>query len=106
MRKELALAVLAFPLAIAGCSHRENMYYAAPPPPAYNGIAERGFHDGFDAGRHDIAKGWAPDIDRHGRFRNPPVPRPEFEEYRHAFREGYQRAFRGGREGYRDSDRR
>jgi len=97
MRKLLAVTVLALPFAIAGCSSHENRYYAAPPPPAYGEIAQRAFHDGFEAGRHDMAKGWAPDADRHGDFRNPPVPRPAFEDYRHEFREGYERAFRGDR---------
>lgn len=97
MRKLLALAVLALPFAIAGCSSHANTYYGAPPPPAYNEIAQRGFHDGFDAARHDMAKGWSPDVDRHGKFRNPPVPPPGFEDYRHAFREGYQNAFHGDR---------
>lgn len=99
MHKALALAVVALPLAIAGCSHRDN-YYAAPPPPAYTEIAQRGFHDGFDAARRDIARGLAPDVDRHPRFRKPPVPPPAFEDYRHGFREGYQRAFHGAPAGY------
>ena len=60
MRKTLALAVLALPLAIAGCSHPQPVVYAAPPPPpAFTEIAQRGFHDGFDAARRDIAKGLA-----------------------------------------------
>ena len=95
MRKTLALAVLAMPLAFAGCSHPQPVVYGAPPP-AFTEIAQRGFHDGFDAARRDIAKGQPPNIDRHPKFRNPPVPPPAFEDYRHGFREGYQRAFRGG----------
>jgi hypothetical protein len=93
MRKLLAVAALALPFAIAGCASHENMYYSAPLPPAYSEIGQRGFRDGFDAARHDISKGWAPDVDRHGRFRNPPVPRPALEDYRRAFREGYERVF-------------
>ena len=101
MRKGLALAVVALPLAIAGCSHPERAYYAAPPPPsAYADIAQRGFHDGFDAARHDMARGVRPDVDRHERFRNPPVPPRAFDDYRHGFREGYQRAIRSGSRGY------
>ncbi|MGA7242046.1 MAG: hypothetical protein WBX19_02635 [Terracidiphilus sp.] len=97
MRKTLALVVLAMPLAIAGCSHPQPVVYAAPPPPpAFTEIAQRGFHDGFDAASRDIAKGLAPHVDRHPRFRNPPVPPPAFEDYRQGFREGYQRAFRNG----------
>ena len=101
MRSSFALVVLALPLAIAGCSHPRSVVYDVPPPPsAYSEIAQRGFHDGFEAARRDMAKGLAPDADRHPRFRNPPVPPPTFEDYRHGFREGYQRAFHVGRGGY------
>jgi hypothetical protein len=94
MRKTLALAVLALPLAIAGCSHPRPVVYAVPPPPpAVSEIGQRGFHDGWEAARRDMAKGLAPAADRHPRFRNPPVPPPAFEDYRHGFREAYQRAF-------------
>jgi hypothetical protein len=97
MRKALALVVLALPFAIAGCSHPRPVVYAAPPPPpAFTEIAQRGFHDGFDAARRDIAKGIPPRADRHPRFRNPPVPPPAVEDYRHGFREGYQQAIRNG----------
>ena len=98
MRKALALAVLAVPLALAGCAEHDRAYYNAPPPPGYEHFAERGFHDGFDAARHDMSKGWRPDVDRHGAFRNPPVPGRAVDEYRHGFREGYERAFRGDRD--------
>ena len=100
MRRALSLVVLALPFAIAGCSHPQPVVYAAPPPPAFTEIAQRGFHDGFDAARRDIAKGISPRVDRHPRFRNPPVPPPAAEDYRHGFREGYDRALRGGPGGY------
>ena len=101
MRRGLALAVVALPLAIAGCSPPERAYYPAPPPPsAYAEIGKRGFHDEFDAARHDMARGVRPNVDRHERFRNPPVPPRAFDDYRHGFREGYQRAIRGGSRGY------
>ena len=96
MHKALALAALAIPLVVAGCSQRE-MYYSAPPPPAYSDFAQRGFHDGFEAARHDMARGFAPDADRHDRFRRPPVPRRAIDDYRHGFREGYRQAFHGDR---------
>lgn len=95
MRKVFAIALLALPLAVAGCSTHENRYYGSPP--AYGEIAQRAFHDGYDAGRHDLRRGWSPDVDRHGAFRNPPVPRGAFEDYRHEFREGYERAFHEAR---------
>jgi hypothetical protein len=43
-------------------------------------------------------------MDRHGDFRNPPVSGRGFREYRHGFHEGYERAYRGDRDGYRDRD--
>lgn len=95
MRKALALAVLALPLAIAGCSHPQPVVYAVPPPPpAFTEIAQRGFHDGFEAARRDMAKGLAPNVDRHPHFRKPPVPPPAFEDYRRGFSAGYERGFR------------
>ena len=71
MRKTLALAVLALPLAIAGCSHPQPVVYAAPPPPAFTEIAQRGFHDGFDAARRDTANGVAAE-----RRSAPTIPQP------------------------------
>jgi hypothetical protein len=97
MRKAIFSAVLLLPLALAGCSHHTTVVYAAPPPPAeFDQIAQNGFHDGVMAARRDIAHGLAPDADRHPRFRNPPVPPPAFEDYRHGFREGYRATFRNG----------
>jgi len=58
----------------------------------YNDIAQRGFHDGFDAARHDIQSGRPPNLEAHSKFRNPPVPPPASEDYREGFREGYHRA--------------
>ena len=95
MRKLMALAVLSLPFAVAGCSHPQPVVYG-PPPPGYTDIAQRGYHDGVQAARRDIATGRAPNVDRHPRFRNPPVPPPAFENYRHGFREGYQGVFRNG----------
>jgi len=97
MRKVLALAVVSLPLALAGCSHPRPVYVEPPPPPpAYTAIAQQGYHDGVEAARRDIAKGMAPDAARHPRFRNPPVPPPAWEDYRHGFREGYRAMFRNG----------
>ena len=93
MKKTLLLFALSVPIALAGCSHPTVAYYQAPPPPAaYNEIAQRGFHDGFDAARRDIASGRPPNLEAHPKFRNPPVPPPAFEDYRQGFREGYRRA--------------
>ena len=100
MRKVLAVALLALPLALAGCAEHSRSYYSGSYAPGYERVGERGYHDGFEAGRHDMARGWRPDADRHGDFRNPPVPGGAIDEYRHAFHEGYERGFRGERGGY------
>lgn len=93
MKKALLLLALSAPLALAGCAHRTVVVYQAPPPPMdYNHIAQRGFHDGFEAGRADINHGRLPNLEQHPRFRNPPVPGPAWEDYRRGFREGYRRA--------------
>jgi hypothetical protein len=95
MKKTLLLCALAAPIALAGCAHPNYGYgYGppAPPPPAYNEIGQRGFHDGFDAARHDISEGRPPNAEAHKRFRNPPVPPQAWEDYRQGFREGYRRA--------------
>jgi hypothetical protein len=98
MRKALVLAALSLPIALAGCSHPQPVVYVQPPPPppAFNEIGQQGYHDGIEAARRDIAAGKAPDVKRHPRFQNPPVPPPAFEDYRHGFREGYRQVFRNG----------
>ncbi len=44
---------------------------------------------GFEAAKRDVQAGRPPNLEQHPRFRNPPVPPPAFEDYRHGFREGY-----------------
>ena len=95
MRKIAILAALLFPLVLAGCSHPQPVVYAVPPPPpAFGPVGQQGYHDGTEAARHDIAKGLAPDVQRHPRFRNPPAGPPD--EYRRGFRAGYEQTFPGG----------
>ena len=90
MKKGLFLAALLLPLTVAGCGHRVVVYAAPPPPVNFNEIARQGFNDGYEAARHDVEHNVPPDLEKHPRFRNPPVPPPGFEDYRHGFREGYQ----------------
>jgi hypothetical protein len=52
-------------------------------------IAQRGYHDGFEAARRDVAQRRPPDMRHHRNFRNPPVPPPAFDIYRRSFRDGY-----------------
>lgn len=91
MNKWIVLAVLMFPLALAGCSDHYNRGYAPPPPPpaVANEIAQRGYHDGFEAARRDVTQQRPPDFKHHPNFRHPPVPPPAFNDYRRAFRAGY-----------------
>jgi hypothetical protein len=92
-----ALAALLFPVAlITGCSHPQPVVVVAPPPPPpeFGPTAQQGYHDGIEAARHDIRSGLAFDLQRHPRFRNPPIGPPE--EYRRGFRAGYDATFRGG----------
>ncbi len=90
-----AMAVLLLPLAVAGCSHPRPVVYA-PPPPGLSPVAQQGFHDGFLAARRDMRHELPPNVQRHPRFRNPPVPPPAFVDYRHGFRAGYEQAIHGG----------
>jgi hypothetical protein len=92
MRNWLAIAALLVPLSLAGCGHsRTVVVYAAPPPPAeFNDVARQGYHDGWEAARHDVKHGDAPDVEAHPKFRRPHVPPTAIEDYRHGFREGYQ----------------
>ena len=93
MKKALLLCAFAAPLVFAGCSHPTYVArYQGPPPPAYNGIGQQGFDDGFSAARNDIAHGRPPNAEAHKRFRNPPVPPPAWNDYRRGFSEGYHRA--------------
>ncbi|MGA2569695.1 MAG: hypothetical protein ABSF23_04185 [Terracidiphilus sp.] len=97
LRRIAALAVLAIPFVLAGCTHPQQGYYAPPPPPSeFSRAAQQGYNDGIRAAQNDIHRGLAPDVRRHPRFDNPPVPPPAFEEYRHGFRAGYDQVFRGG----------
>ncbi|MGH9618064.1 MAG: hypothetical protein ACRD28_15110 [Acidobacteriaceae bacterium] len=89
-----ALPLLILPLAIlplTGCAHPAP-YYAPPPPGA---IARQAFDAGVAAGQRDIARGMRPNVNRHERFRNPPVPPGQPAEiYRNNFRRGYRSVYR------------
>ena len=105
MGRSVGSAVLATwcGMGLAGCSHpRPVAYYPPPPPPpAVDGspVYQQGLQDGFEAARRDVAAQQPPVFERHPRFRNPPVPPPAQEEYRAAFRDGYQQFLRGGAQG-------
>ncbi len=96
MKKLFAVATLLLPIALAGCSHPQPAPYYPPPPPAGAEVAQQGYHDGVDAAQRDIARGAPPDPGRHPRFRSPQVLPPLIEDYRHAFRNGYDEVYRHG----------
>ena len=97
LKQLVTFAALALPFALAGCSHPQPVVYAAPPPPAsFSPAAQQGYHDGVEAARRDMSKGLAPDVQRHPKFRHPPVPPLAMAEYRHGFRAGYEQTLRGG----------
>lgn len=95
MKKVVGGALIFLPLVLAGCAHRTVVVYN--PPPAYSEAAQQGYRQGVHAAQADLRNGLRPDVDRHPRFRNPPVPPPLRDDYRHGFRDGYEAVFRGGR---------
>jgi len=103
MKKWFALPTLLLALALAGCAHPQPVYYepppAPPPPPPppqeFREIAQQGFHDGFEAAKSDVREERPPSVERHERFHNPPVPPGAFDDYRQAFRRGYNAFLRG-----------
>lgn len=89
---------------LVGCSHsRPVAYYPPPPPPpppvGESAVFQQGRHDGYEAARHDVAEQRPPVFGDHPRFRNPPVPPPAWDEYRNAFRAGYEQFLHQGAQG-------
>lgn len=80
------------------------------PPGEFNEIQRRGFHDGIEGARRDADNHRRPDVNNRDEYRHPNVPRQMRNNYRDAFRRGYQQAMshlRGGPEHRRDDhDRR
>ena len=93
MKKAFCVAALSFAALFAGCT--QPQYYGPPPPPPpaldYRSIQQQGYHDGFEAARHDVEVNAPPRFDHHPRWRNPPVPPPGIPAYRQGFSDGYQR---------------
>ena len=97
MKKYFAIAGLSlFLLPFSGCVHPQPPPYYAPPPPG--AVARQGFDAGVAAARRDISEGRRPNVNRHPRFRNPPVPPGQPAAiYRDNFHRGYDLTYRGGR---------
>jgi hypothetical protein len=60
------------------------------PPGEFNDLQRRGFHDGIGAARNDYKHHRRPDVDSHGDYRHPHLPRGDRQVYREAFRRGYE----------------
>jgi len=55
-------------------------------------IQRRGFQDGMEGARKDLDNHRRPDVNNRDEYRHPRVPRELQDEYREAFRHGYERA--------------
>ncbi|HEY6412596.1 MAG TPA: hypothetical protein VIX42_02845 [Edaphobacter sp.] len=62
------------------------------PPSEYQEIGRRGYHDGIDGARKDFENHRQPNVKNRDEYRHPPVPGHDRDEYRAAFRHGYDRA--------------
>lgn len=61
------------------------------PPDEWNDIQRRGFHDGIEGARKDMANHRQPDVNNRDEYRHPDdVPPPMRHAYRESFRRGYQ----------------
>jgi len=56
---------------------------------AWNDVQRRGFHEGIEAARSDVANRRRPDADSHDDYRHPHVPGPMRQAYRESFLRGY-----------------
>jgi hypothetical protein len=78
------------------------------PPADFRDTQRRGFHDGIEAARRDIAEQRPSNVERKREFREPPVPPEARDEYREGFHRGYDMAFahsRDDHEHHGDQDR-
>ncbi len=55
-------------------------------------IQRRGFHDGMDGARKDMDNHRRPNVNNRDEYRHPNVPRQVRNEYRDAFKRGYEQA--------------
>jgi hypothetical protein len=59
------------------------------PPGEFNDLQRRGFHDGIESARKDFKHHRSPDVNNHGEYQHPHLPRGDRHVYREAFRRGY-----------------
>ncbi len=62
------------------------------PPPEFQDIQRRGFHDGIEGARKDMDNHRRPDVNNRDEYRHPSVRRGERNAYREGFRRGYDQA--------------
>src|SRR3954468_15464758 len=55
------------------------------PDNAWNEVQRRGFHEGIEAAREDVANRRRPDADDRSEYRHPRVPGPMRQAYRESF---------------------
>lgn len=92
----LFVALPLFLMPLTGCGHPAPPPYYAPPPPG--AIVRDAYNAGVSAAQRDISRGLPPDVNRHSRFRNPPVPPGQpVSIYRRNFRRGYRSVYNSGR---------
>jgi hypothetical protein len=99
-----ALAVLAS-ACVAGPAamplHAAGMLSGAPaaygqdrpwdaPPPEFDEVRRRGFHDGIEGAHKDYDNHRRPDVNNRDEYRHPHVPDRDKEAYRIGFERGYQ----------------
>lgn len=86
---------------------RDRGGWDAPPNDFRSDIQRRGFRDGIEGARKDFQNHRSPNVNRRDEFRHPEgVPRPLRDQYRMAFRRGYDVAVRRMTEHREEWDRR
>ncbi len=60
------------------------------PPPEFQEVERRGFHDGIEGARKDFGNHRPPSVENRDEYRHPPVSGADRRAYRQAFRRGYQ----------------
>ena len=61
----------------------------ATPPPEWQAVQQKGFHDGVRGAYKDAQNRRPPNVDNRDEYRNPDVPHRDRRAYREAFRRGY-----------------
>lgn len=104
-----AAPALAFTMLLSGVAIKAQTYEPQPPrppsygpvepweatPPEYRPAMQRGFHDGVEGARRDLANHRTPDVNNRDEYRNPvSVRRADRRDYRVGFQRGYNNAVR------------